>query len=1225
MLPALSLQAQTEVTSPMTGTPSAGEYFSYTGITLSPNFTFTATPGQSLHLYISDPDCQALNTLPSSNQNYILTSVPRQPGVNPSATGLSTCDLMQTVAYFDGLGRPLQTVQVKGSPLGADVVQSIVYDQFGREAAKFLPYALQTGLSDGSYKTNALTAQPAFYTIPPTGVSVIPNPYAVTVFEPSPLNRVTEQGAPGTAWQPNTTNPDLSHTSRITYGTNDVTALTDIAGTNKVLLYTGDIAADGTRTLVDAGTNAYGAGQLYVTTTKDENWQAADGRAGTMQEFKDKEGRVVLKRIFNKNTDGTAEMLSTYYVYDDLGNLCYVLPPGALPDGGTVSATTLKHLCYQYRYDERNRLVEKQLPGKGRELIVYNKLDQVVMTQDAMQRSTPNQQWAVTKYDALGRVVVTGLYTDAGSAATIEYRTNMQNAVTANTSLWEKRVSTGNGYNTAIVGGVYLAFPTTLNTTLSVNYYDDYNIPGLPTAYDKHLETGMSTMTTGLQTASLIKAIDGTTGSNNMLWTVNYYDDKGRNNRSFAQHFKGGAVSLTNYDEVNNTYSFTDELLTSSRKNYSGSAQPSVTVNMSYAYDHSGRKTNTWEEINGNKVLLSRMVYNEVGQLMDKKLHSTNEGGSFLQSVDYRYNSRGWLKSINNAALNNSNPLINDDTNDAFGEELSYEDYAVTGLKQYNGNISAVSWQGKVPSGSTAPQVVQGFEYNYDRINRLTKAGYTTTGKADQYNEALSYDRMGNIKSLARYKADAVNPMDNLSYIYENGDNSNRLLSVTDNSSNDLGQPIGTATYVNDLNGNLQSDSKKQLGFTYNYLNLPYIITKSGLGAGTITYIYNAAGTKLRKVLSGANRDYVGGIEYNNEGNIDFIQTEEGRARPNGGSYFYEYMLKDHLGNSRVMIAQDGVVGQQTDYYAFGMEMSRGISTVPSPDNKYKYNGKELQDELGLNQYDYGARFYDPVIGRWTSVDPLAELGRRWSPYVYGFDNPMLHTDPDGMWPYPINIRSFAPFKEFGGWFKGDNRGFSTSLSATSRLAQSFTVDPSKGSYMGLKTWSSPSSHPWFGSATAKDDRGAISNFSAQANKDGSNKVSFTSTMAGANPLIKGSPDIDIKTNFTLTENTKAGTLNVNAVQTGDAFPSAETLIGDTKGNQLFIGVSAANGSPYTALPGNFDKPMMEANFTINMDAKGVFTGVTQGDNKYSVSEWNKMNQSQPAKKKQQQGYGVEY
>jgi len=141
------------------------------------------------------------------------------------------------------------------------------------------------------------------------------------------------------------------------------------------------------------------------------------------------------------------------------------------------------------------------------------------------------------------------------------------------------------------------------------------------------------------------------------------------------------------------------------------------------------------------------------------------------------------------------------------------------------------------------------------------------------------------------------------------------------------------------------------------------------------------------------------GIVYKNNA-IDFVSTEEGRVKLTGGAWNYEYNLKDHLGNTRVSIDRYNNaprVIQEDEYYSFGLRKPTGNYDY-SNNNRYLYNGKEIQTDLA-NQYDYGARFYDPVIGRWTTVDPSAENDESQSPYNYVFNNPILLTDPDGRWP----------------------------------------------------------------------------------------------------------------------------------------------------------------------------------------------------------------------------------
>ncbi|WP_316841947.1 RHS repeat-associated core domain-containing protein [Pedobacter gandavensis] len=249
-------------------------------------------------------------------------------------------------------------------------------------------------------------------------------------------------------------------------------------------------------------------------------------------------------------------------------------------------------------------------------------------------------------------------------------------------------------------------------------------------------------------------------------------------------------------------------------------------------------------------------------------------------------------------------------------------------------------------------------------------------------SEVLSYDDMGNISSLNR-DGKGVS-----AYSYTG----NRLNKVT-------GDTLTTDLYQYDLNGNAVFDGRNKVQLTYNQLNLPATATKTGLN---LSYTYSADGIKLQKISNGTVRNYIDGIEYN--GNIiDVIHTEDGLARNNGGTFSYEYNLNDHLGNVRYSFRKNTNNAieriQSDDYYAFGLRKSSGSPV--SLNDKYLYNGKEIQDELG-GQYDYGARFYDPVIGRWNVVDPKAQLLEMSSPYVYALNSPTSFIDKDGELPIYI-------------------------------------------------------------------------------------------------------------------------------------------------------------------------------------------------------------------------------
>src|SRR5690606_7122359 len=253
--------------------------------------------------------------------------------------------------------------------------------------------------------------------------------------------------------------------------------------------------------------------------------------------------------------------------------------------------------------------------------------------------------------------------------------------------------------------------------------------------------------------------------------------------------------------------------------------------------------------------------------------------------------------------------------------------------------------------------------------------------------------------------------IDELTYTYDG----NRLLKVADDTNNPDGFKDGTNTgndYTYDTMGNMLTDQNKGItNIKYNHLNLPTEVT---FNTGKIKYTYDAAGTRMAKKVEPSSgvavtTDYLGGFQYENN-ELKFFHQPEGFVQKENNQYIYHFIYKDHLGNNRLTYADldgdgevtPGEIIEENNYYPFGLRHKgyNELATENPSGFKYKFGGKELNDELGFEVYDFGARNYDPALGRWMNIDPLAEEMRRFSPYNYAFNNPVFFIDPDGMAPF---------------------------------------------------------------------------------------------------------------------------------------------------------------------------------------------------------------------------------
>ena len=868
----------------------------------------------------------------------------------------------------------------------------------GRPIKKYLAYSTQTTGLD--YESNALS-DVQNYTLYQGQ-----NPYNETLYEDSSLSRVMKVASSGSDWT-----MGGGHEIKQDYQNN-------IA--NEVKLFTATSTWNTSTRLYDivlvnpTGGIFYPANELFKTVTKNENWTS--GNDNTTETFINKDGRVILKRMYEGNN-----VIDSYYVYDQFGNLTYMIPPKA---DMAISPTILDQLCYQYKYDYRNRLVEKKIPGKQWIYIVYDKLNRIVATGPTFPPFSNLTQsgWMVTKYDVYNRPVLTAWVTSASTINSSQRKIKQDERDAETTYFSETR--TASTSDVTISGITYrytnLAIPTSGYHVLTVNYYDDYNYLNAPNPIPSSVETQPVFYNATIKPIGLLTGIwtraSKTSTSYRSEFSYILYDNKSRPIRVFDRNHELGTGGFTQIDTKFNFIGNIDYTVTLHKRINSDTG---ITVKDFYTYTDQNRLLTHKHQVNSGTIqLLAANTYDELGKLIVKGVGNTTS--SPLQNVNYTYNIKGWLTGINDVTslTQTGDPL------DLFAFKINYNTVqndlnSPIINKLYNGNISETYWR------TASDNTLRKYACKYDGLNRLSYAYYrlpnNTMPSVKSYDEGATYDKNSNIMAMVRNgNVEASNPpivIDDLTYTYDT--DSNKLLKVSDNPiTATSGFKDGTNSgndYTYDANGNMTSDQNKGIyinattpAILYNNQNLP---TKITFGTtGTIEYLYDAKGRKLEKTVTQGTTvtttKYLDGFQYVNDV-LQFFATSEGYVAKSGSAYKYVFQYKDHLGNVRLSYSKNATTGnldiiEESNYYPFGLKHSGyNNSTVLISGNvegqKYRYNNKEYQEELSLNLYDYGARNYDPSIGRWMNIDPLAETSRRISPYSYALNNPIYFIDPDGM------------------------------------------------------------------------------------------------------------------------------------------------------------------------------------------------------------------------------------
>ncbi len=816
--------------------------------------------------------------------------------------------VLQTTQYVDGLGRNFQTNVKEGSKVSefsnVDLVTTHYYDQYGREPFQILPFASST--NNGLFKYSHLSEQNSFYNnyLSGQGEQYF---YSQTNFENSPQSRTLKQLAPGIQWIGS--NRGVSNQYLVNETSEDV----------KLILVSGQLVL-GQSVSYWVSSN-YAAGSLKKNETVDEHQKK-------VVEYYNKEGKIILKKVQLADfpTASYSGWLSTYYVYDNNNQLRMVIQPRGVEElvanGWNITSTIINEQCFLYEYDAKQRMIQKKVPGAGAMEMVYDNKDRLILSRDA--RFTAQNKWNYTRYDALNRPIETGILTYPQSRASFQYIADLYSNPDFPYTWYSLDVLTNSYYDnyswlpfSPISGGFNTLHSPFLYSPSSTSFpYAQAHTP--------------STVNTGRLTGERVRVL----GTGTFLWKGFYYDQDGRLIQLQQTNLSGGV------DIQSTQYSFNGKpLIDIQRTFWNGSQTYQFDLVKTYEYDNLWRITSVFNRVvgavNGSWVDQSREVkkitYDALGNVKNTILAPYYNQGTGIENQQYDYNVRGWILGVNRNYLSTSS-LAN---HRKFGFELSYDKVvSITNSNQpytpqYNGNIGGMSWR----SGGDGE--FRRYDFSYDAANRLMRAIFSqfTGGSFNQnagynfdsfmgngVNSTTAYDANGNILRMQQWglKGTTSVKIDDIEYGYRDNGLSNKLRNVTETGGNGttnhgLGdftdKHTGWQDYDYDVDGNMVSDLNKDItNITYNFLNLPEHITVQG--KGSISYVYDATGRKLRKsVTEGSTKttDYVNNIVVEN-GQIQHGATDDGRFRSSiytTGTIIFDYFLKDHLGNVRMVLTDE--------------------------------------------------------------------------------------------------------------------------------------------------------------------------------------------------------------------------------------------------------------------------------------------------------------------------------